>query len=67
MSEPTHDVFEVYGDTARSHGWDFLVCKSQKEVDDILAQDLDSLADGEEVRVVFRKYTQAEMDEVVYE
>lgn len=65
------DVFEVYGKTARSRGWDFLVCKTLKEALEVIEGDLDDLdADPEkedEVRIVFRRYTESQMEDVIYE
>lgn len=61
------DVYEVYGSCATSRGWDFLVSKTMKEALEHIADSLDSLEDGEEVKIVFRRYTQDQMDEVVYE
>lgn len=61
------DVFEVYGPTANGHGWDFMVYKSVKELENSLWLDLDALEEGEEVRIIFRRYTQSQIEDVVYE
>jgi len=61
------NVFEVYGKTADARGWDFMVCKSAKDALEFIESDMDELAEGEEVRIVFRRYTEAQMDDVVYE
>jgi hypothetical protein len=65
--EKLTDVFEVYGGSAHERGWDFLVCKSIKDALAFIESDIDGLEDGEEVKIVFRTYTQSQMDEVIYE
>ena len=64
-------VYEVYGSSARSHGWDFLVCKTAKEALHIIESDIDELdTDPDEedvVKIVCRKYTKEQMEEVAYE
>lgn len=76
LPEPTKDngltdVYEVYGSTARASGWDFTVCTSLKDALSRVERDLDDLdADPEkedEVRIVFRRYTAAQMEDVIYE
>jgi len=37
------DVYEIYGKTARSRGWDFMVCTSAKEAIDLIESDIDEL------------------------
>jgi len=61
------DVYEVFGSCATSRGWDFLVCTSLSNALENISDSLDSLEDGEEVKIVFRRYTKEQMDEVVYE
>lgn len=61
------DVYEVYGSCATGRGWDFLVCTTMKEALEHIEDSLDSLDEGEEVKIVFRRYTQTQMEEVVYE
>jgi hypothetical protein len=64
----TTNVWEVYGCSARARGWDFLVCKTIKDATALIEEDMDSMSeDGDEFKVVFKKYTQAQLDEVVYE
>src|ERR1700755_2927156 len=65
--EQTHNVFEVYGSSADAQGWDCTVCSSLKGAMHVVESDLDALNEGGEVRIVFKRYTQAQMDEVVYE
>jgi hypothetical protein len=60
-------AFEVYGPQAEVKGWDFIVYKSLKDVEEAIWLDIDALKDGEEVRIVYRKYTKEQWDEVVYE
>lgn len=61
------DVYEVYGGAATSRGWDFLVCKTMKNALENIEASLDLLEEGEEVKIVFRRYTAAQMEDVVYE
>jgi hypothetical protein len=65
------DVYEIYGKTARSRGWDFMVCTSAKEAIDLIESDIDELDpdpdSGDEVRIVFRRYTPTQMEDVIYE
>lgn len=61
------DVYEVFGSCATSRGWDFLVCRTLKEALEHIADSLDSLEEGDEVKIVFRRYTPEQMEEVVYE
>lgn len=61
------DVYEVYGSCATSRGWDFLVCKTMQNALANIEESLDSLEEGEEVKIVFQRYTEAQMEEVVYE
>jgi len=66
-SEKLTDVYEVHGSGARSSGWDFTVCTTMKEALETIESDLDSLEDGEDLRIVYRKYTAAQMEDVIYE
>jgi hypothetical protein len=61
--EKLTDVYEVHG----SGGWDFTVCTTMKEALETIESDLDSLEDGEDLRIVYRKYTAAQMEDVIYE
>jgi hypothetical protein len=61
------DVYEVYGSCAGRSGWDFLVCTTMKDALEHIETSLDSLEEGEEVKIVFRRYTKAQMEDVVYE
>lgn len=65
------DTYEIYGKTAQSKGWDFMVCKSAKEALAVIESDIDELDDDpdaeDEVRIVFRRYTAAQMEDVIYE
>ena len=61
------DVYEVYGSCATARGWDFLVCKSLKDAMEHVEASVDDLEEGDDVRIVFRRYTQEQMDEVIYE
>ena len=61
------DVYEIFGSTAQSNGWDFTVCQTIRESLDIIGADLDDLEDGEELRIVYRRYTPAQMEEVVFD
>ena len=61
------NVFEVYSKRADRQGWDFIVYKSAQATLQELDFDLDELEDGEEIRIVFKRYTQEQMDEVIYE
>jgi hypothetical protein len=61
------DVYEVYGSCAGGRGWDFLVCTTMKDALEQIEVSLDSLEESEEVKIVFRRYTPAQMEEVVYE
>jgi hypothetical protein len=61
------NVYEVHGGNARGRGWDFLVCTSMKDALCTIESDLDALEDGEELKIIFKRYTKAQMDEVVYE
>jgi len=67
MSETT-EVFEIHdGATARGHGVDTWVCKSIQEAIDTLYMDLDSMEENDEIKIVFKRYTQAEMVEIIYD
>jgi hypothetical protein len=61
------DVYEVYGGSAGAGGWDFMVCKTMREALHVIESDLDALDEGEEVRIVFKRYTPLQMEDVVYE
>jgi hypothetical protein len=61
------DVYEVYGSSAAVNGWDFMVCRTMAEALHVIESDLDDLEEGEEVKIVFRRYTAAQMEDVVYE
>ena len=64
--ETKTDVFEVYGPDASSRGWDFMVVLP-KDLEHHIAMSSDALDEGEEIRIIFKRYTQAQMNEVVYE
>ena len=57
-------VFEVYGKTAEENGWDCVVCQSLESALTRLSFDLDSLEDGQEVKVVLKMYTESDMDDI---
>jgi len=61
------DVYEVYGSCATGRGWDFIVCTSMTEALHNIEDSLDSLEEGEEVKIVFQRYTPAQMEEVIYD
>ena len=61
------DVYEVFGATARSSGWDYTVCQSLSEALRIIEYDLDALEEGEELRIVYRKYSAAMMEDVIFD
>lgn len=65
--EPTTDVFEYRGPSADARGWDYIVFMSVEDTLHALEIDLSDAPYGAAVQVVRRRYTQAEMDEVVYE
>lgn len=69
--EKLTDVYEVYGATARARGWDFMVCKTASEALHMVQSDIDELDDDPDnedaVRIVFRRYTAAQMEDVIYE
>lgn len=65
--EPKTDVYEVFGSCATNRGWDFLVCTTLSNALENISDSLDSLEEGEEVKIVFRRYTANQMDEVIYE
>lgn len=61
-------VFEIHGGgNAAGNGWDFTVCRTLKEALGTLEGDLDGMEEGDEIKIVFKNYTQAEMDEVIFE
>jgi hypothetical protein len=60
-------VFEVYGPRADAQGWDFIVYKTLQDAIDHIESDLDGLPEDGELRIVFKRYTQEQMDEVIYE
>ena len=61
------DVYEVFGATARSSGWDYTVCQSLSEALRIIEYDLDALEEGEELRIVYRKYSAVQMEAVIFD
>lgn len=65
--EKLTDVYEVYGSCATGRGWDFMVCMTMKEALEHIEDSMDSLEPGEEVKIVFQRYTAIQMEDVVYE
>jgi len=62
------DVYEIHGgEHARSRGWDFTVCRTIRESLDVIGADLDALEEGEELRIVYQKYSAGQMEEVVFD
>ncbi len=65
-NEVKFDVFEIHGGkSARGHGYDYSVCRTQTEAENILAADMDAMDDGDELKIIFRRYSQAELDDVI--
>lgn len=63
-----YEIFEIHGGKhAAAMGWDFTVCRNLQETMGILEQDLDDLEEDGEIKVVFKRYTQEQMDDVVFE
>lgn len=59
------DVYEVYGGkTASASGWDFTVCRTMQELQDIISSDADDLKEGDALKIIYRRYTQDQLDEV---
>ena len=64
----TYDVYEVHGgSTARAAGWDFTVCRTLELLKETIEADADELKPGDELKIIFRHYTQEQMDDVVFE
>ena len=63
-----YEVFEIHGgNTAKASGWDFTVCRTIREAINTLESDLDDMNYEDEIKIIFKRYTQAQMDEVVFE
>ncbi len=55
------DVYEVHGSCAEKRGFDFLVCRTLSDAFDFAEEALD---DAGEVRILFRRYSQRQLDEI---
>lgn len=60
-------VFEIEAKSARGMGWDLWVCRSDKEASERLLSDLDEMEEGETIKVRYKMYTPAQLEEVVFE
>ena len=58
------EVYEVYGVNAEGCGCTYLVCRTLEEALGFVQSDMEDAKEGGKTTVVFRRYTQTQLDEV---